>query len=63
MKNILKRIFTAANFEAGFLMSILLLTIALSIAVLGWKILIPIAIVTIPFLGIFVRYVMSKLMD
>ena len=56
MLNVFKRIFTAANFEAGFLMSILLLAFALVIAVMGWKILfIPITIVAIAVLGTIVR--------
>lgn len=64
MKNILKRIFTATNFEAGFLMSILLLAIALSISVLGWKILlIPFTIVAIAVIGLITKYIMDKLMD
>jgi hypothetical protein len=61
MKNVFKRIFTAANFEAGFLMSILLLAFALVISVMGWKILfIPITIIAIAVLGTIVRYAMNK---
>jgi len=61
MLNVFKRIFTAANFEAGFLMSILLLAFALVIAVMGWKILfIPITIVAIAVLGTIVRYAINK---
>jgi hypothetical protein len=62
MLNVFKRIFTAANFEAGFLMSILLLAFALVIAVMGWKILfIPITIVAIAVLGYITKYIMDKL--
>jgi len=64
MKNILKRIFTAANYEAGLLVTILLLTIALSISVLGWKILlIPVAMIAIAVIGLITKFIMDKLMD
>jgi uncharacterized membrane protein len=61
MKNVFKRIFTFVNFEAGLLITILLLTISLSISVMGWKILfIPITIIAIFLLGTIVRYAMDK---
>jgi len=62
MLNVFKRIFTFANFEAGLLITILLLTIALSISVMGWKILfIPFTIVTIAVIGYITKYIMDKL--
>lgn len=64
MKNFLRKIFTAKNFELGLLITILLGTISLAVSVMGWRLLlIPIGIIGIVTVGSITNYIMNKLTD
>ena len=62
MKNFLKKIFTAKNYEAGLLITITLGTISVAVSVMGWKILlIPFVIIGVAVIGFLTNYIMNKL--